>query len=77
MSIILYNIRHRGPFEYDKFVLNILQVSNETKRLLKNFNAAADSKIPKKQKAIDELLASLSGEKGVLQNIMSMQEQIT
>lgn len=77
MSMILYNIRHRGPFEYDKFALNILQVSNETKRLLKNFNAAADSKIPKKQKAIDELLASLSGEKGVLQNIMSMQEQIT
>ena len=77
MSMILYNIRHRGPFEYDKFVLNILQVSNETKRLLKNFNAAADSKIPKKQKAIDGLLASLSGEKGVLQNIMSMQEQIT
>lgn len=77
MSMILYNIRHRGPFEYDKFVLNILQVSNETKRLLKNFNAAADSKIPKKQKAIDELLASLSGEKGVLQDIMSMQEQIT
>jgi len=77
MSMILYNIRHRGPFEYDKFVLNILQVSNETKRLLKNFNAAADSKIPKKQKAIDELLASLSDEKGVLQNIMSMQEQIT
>lgn len=77
MSMILYNIRHRGPFEYDKFVLNILQVSNETKRLLKNFNAAADSKIPKKQKAIDELLASLSGEKGVLQNIMSTQEQIT
>ena len=77
MSMILYNIRHRGPFEYDKFVLNILQVSNETKRLLKNFNASADSKIPKKQKAIDELLASLSGEKGVLQNIMSMQEQIT
>ena len=76
MSMILYNIRHRGPFEYDKFVLNILQVSNETKRLLKNFNAAADSKIPKKQKAIDELLASLSDEKGVLQNIMSMQEQI-
>ena len=77
MSMILYNIRHRGPFEYDKFVLNILQVSNETKRLLKNFNAAADSKIPKKQKAIDELLTSLSGKKGVLQNIMSMQEQIT
>ena len=77
MSMILYNIRHRGPFEYDKFVLNILQVSNETKRLLKNFSAATDSKIPKKQKAIDELLASLSGEKGVLQNIMSMQEQIT
>ena len=61
MSMILYNIRHRGPFEYDKFILNILQVSNETKRLLKRFNATADSTIPKQQEQIDKLLDALSG----------------
>lgn len=77
MSMILYNIRHRGPFEYDKFVLNILQVSNETKRLLKRFNATADSTIPKKQEQIDKLLDSLSGEKGILQSVVTMQEQLS
>ena len=76
MSMILYNIRHRGPFEYEKFVLNILQVSNETKRLLKRFNATADSTIPKKQEQIDKLLDSLSGEKGILQSVVTMQEKL-
>ena len=77
MSMILYNIRRRGPFEYDKFVLNILQVSNETKRLLKRFNATADSTIPKQQEQIDKLLDSLSGEKGILQSVVTMQEQLS
>lgn len=26
--MILYNMRNRGPYEYDKFVLNTLQISN-------------------------------------------------
>lgn len=26
--MILYNMRERGPYEYDKFVLNILQLYN-------------------------------------------------
>lgn len=27
--MIRYNMRYRGPYEYDKFVLNILQYSND------------------------------------------------
>ena len=27
--MIVYNMRNRGPLEYDKFVLNILQYHNE------------------------------------------------
>lgn len=27
--MILYNFRHRGPYEYDKFILNIFQFHNE------------------------------------------------
>lgn len=38
MSMILYNIRYRGPYEYDKFILNIFQLNNEIKRLQKEFN---------------------------------------
>ena len=26
--MIFYNMRYRGPYEYDKFILNILQYSN-------------------------------------------------
>lgn len=26
--MINYNIRYRGPYEYDKFILNVLQYSN-------------------------------------------------
>ena len=26
--MILYNMRNRGPYEYDKFVLNVLQLYN-------------------------------------------------
>lgn len=26
--MIIYNMRERGPYEYDKFVLNILQLHN-------------------------------------------------
>lgn len=26
--MIIYNMRNRGPYEYDKFVLNILQIHN-------------------------------------------------
>ena len=31
--MILYNMRYRGPYEYDKFVLNTMQYMNEAKRL--------------------------------------------
>ena len=27
--MILYNFRHRGPHEYDKFILNVMQLHNE------------------------------------------------
>jgi hypothetical protein len=33
--MIIYNFRHRGTFEYDKFVLNALQLRNQVNYLLK------------------------------------------
>lgn len=32
--MIKYNLRYRGPFEYDKMVLNTLQYDNEVKSML-------------------------------------------
>lgn len=43
--MITYNFRHRGPYEYDKFILNIFQFHNEVVMLHgKIFKAAADDK---------------------------------
>lgn len=75
MSMILYNIRHRGPYEYDKFVLNILQASNEVKRLLKTFRSESNSEIIQKKEGLRSYIDALSNEDGVLENILLAQKQ--
>lgn len=37
--MIIYNFRNRGPFEYDKFILNALQIKNQVNYLLKQQEA--------------------------------------
>lgn len=75
MSMILYNIRHRGPYEYDKFVLSILQASNEVKRLLKTFRSESNSEIIQKKESLRSYIDALSNEDGVLENILLAQKQ--
>lgn len=36
--MIFYNMRYRGPYEYDKFVLNILQYSNISNDFINDLN---------------------------------------
>lgn len=36
--MILYNIRSKGPYEYDKFILNILQFHNDISALEDKLN---------------------------------------
>lgn len=38
--MILYNIRANGPFEYDKFILNIGQLHNEVLDMHKEYQKA-------------------------------------
>lgn len=33
--MILYNFPYRGPYEYDKFILNVFQFHNESVRIKK------------------------------------------
>ena len=58
IASILYNLRYRGPYEYDKFILNIFQNANETNRLLRNIeeNIGAEIHLNRKEllKYIDE-----------------------
>lgn len=75
MSMILYNIRHRGPYEYDKFTLNILQTYNEVKRLLDSFEKNSSSQLIERQKQLTAYINAMCAEKGILQDIMLEQQE--
>lgn len=67
--MILYNMRHRGPYEYDKFTLNILQISNavtlsELQELTVNSNNK--NNLLEIQKKINEVYTSLVGNDDVI-----------
>lgn len=67
--MIQYNARERGPYEYDKFVLNILQlynavnlaeinefkITNEQTKSLKELNSLIDEYYDNIDKIIEEL----------------------
>lgn len=48
--MILYNMRYRGPYEYDKFILNTLQIANAIN--LTEINELKDNK-----EKLDSLIA--------------------
>lgn len=73
MSMILYNIRYRGPYEYDKFVLDIFQTCNEVQRLIKKFHECSKDTVENKKGKLEEIMGAISGEKGLLQEILLMQ----
>ena len=43
--MILYNFPYRGPFEYDKFVLNIFQFHNDVVFMEEKLLSAANTNI--------------------------------
>lgn len=53
--MITYNIRYRGPFEYEKFVLNIMQQYNQTKEALQDFQSYKASTIDNINNTINTL----------------------
>lgn len=61
--MIVYNMRYRGPLEYDKFVLNTLQFHNEVNGvLIKEFEESDNSKSFKSiQATLDNKLADYIG----------------
>lgn len=76
--MILYNMRYRGPYEYDKFVLNTLQISNAI--LLSETNELK-SNIEKKdalcsiEKSIDDVYIQLIGKDNTKGICETMYEQ--
>lgn len=61
MSVILYNYRYRGPYEYDKFIYNVLQISNETDIIEAKFKDISQQQLQLVLSELNQLLDTLTG----------------
>ena len=50
--MITYNMRYRGPYEYDKFALNILQDINIVKDITSSVNKNAENNLVSKSEKL-------------------------
>ena len=57
--MILYNMRYRGPYEYDKTVLNVFQFHNEILSMTKELEEQNEQNIKLIQDKIDTLFQEL------------------
>lgn len=60
--MIVYNMRYRGPMEYDKFILNVLQYHNEVNEILnKEFDLANSTSLAVVIDQLNEMYAYYVG----------------
>lgn len=57
--MILYNMRYRGPYEYDKTVLNVFQFHNEILSMTKELEEQNEQNIKLIQDKIEILFQEL------------------
>lgn len=67
--MIHYNMRYRGPYEYDKFILNILQYSNDANDFIDDINNLDSYKTIKElYDTINTLYNKSTGKNGTSEN---------
>ena len=60
--MIVYNMRNRGPLEYDKFILNILQYYNEVNSIKNKISKSDGNKaLQEMHKQIDDIYSYYIG----------------
>ncbi len=74
--MIRYNLRYRGPYEYDKLLISVLQLANEIKYSTKqttdgNLNLLGDS-----SKKLKTMFEQLTGEEGLLNDFLKLKLKI-
>lgn len=70
MSMILYNVRHRGSYEYEKFVLNAFQLSNEIQMLLKKVDTLSQDNLISVVNKLDIIINNLSAPNSVSHQLL-------
>jgi hypothetical protein len=74
--MIHYNIRYRGPYEYDKLLISILQLSNEVKYSTKQTTDGEFSVLGNSDKKIKNMFEQLTGEDGLLNHFLKLKLKI-
>ena len=57
--MITYNMRYRGPYEYDKFALNILQYINLVKDITSSVNKNAENNLVSKSEKLAKYIDNI------------------
>lgn len=57
--MITYNMRYRGPYEYDKFALNILQYINLVKDITNSVNKNAENNLVSKSEKLTKYIDNI------------------
>lgn len=57
--MITYNMRYRGPYEYDKFALNILQYINLVKDITSSINKNAENNLVSKSEKLAKYIDNI------------------
>ena len=57
--MITYNMRYRGPYEYDKFALNILQYINLVKDITNSVNKNAENNLVSKSEKLAKYINNI------------------
>ena len=76
MSMILYNIRHNGAYEYEKFTLNIMQISNEIRRLRDNVRHADYKQLKDMISELDSYIRENTGENALSQKLLLLKMEL-
>jgi hypothetical protein len=73
--MILYNFRHCGPYEYDKFVLNILQLHNEIVLLEQRLTEGSVNQLVDTKQDFDAMFGVVTGDESLSQKMLLLAYQ--
>lgn len=65
--MIIYNLRKNGPYEYDKFMLNIGQIHNNIKKISKEYE---NHEIHQKSKLLDFEIKTITNQNSLLNQLL-------
>ena len=74
--MIRYNLRYRGPFEYDKLIISILQLANEIKYSTRQAESNEYNILNGSDDRLRNMFEELTGERGLLNSFLKLKLKV-